>query len=43
MKNRITEMKNTLGRINNTLDDAEEWIRNPEDRIVEITNLNRKR
>ena len=30
-------MKNTLEGINSRLDDAEEWISDLEDRIVEIT------
>ena len=36
-KNIITEMKNTLEGINSRLNDTEEWIRELEDRVAEIT------
>ena len=37
MKNTIAEMKNTLEGINSGISEAEEWISDPEDRMVEIT------
>ena len=37
MKNTITEIKNTLEGINSRVTEAEEWISEMEDRIVEIT------
>ena len=36
-KNTITEMKNTLEGINSRINEAEEWISELEDRVVEIT------
>lgn len=36
-------MKNTLERINRKSDDAEQWISNQEDRIVELTQLEDKK
>ena len=41
MKTTVTEMKNTLEEINSRLNDTEEWISEPGDRAVEITELNR--
>ena len=35
--NTITEMKNTLEGINSTITEAEEWISEKEDKMVEIT------
>ena len=35
--NTITKMKNTLEGINSKISEAEEWMSEPEDRIVEIT------
>ena len=37
MKNTITEMKNTLEGINSRLNDTEDWIREVQGRVVEIT------
>ena len=37
MNNTITEMKNTLERINNRITEAEEWISELQDKMVEIT------
>ena len=37
MNNTITEMKNTLKGINSRIAEAEEWISDLEDRIVEFT------
>ena len=37
MNNTITEMKNTLEGINSRITEAEEWISDLEDRMVEIT------
>ena len=36
MKNTITEMKNTLEGINSRITEAEEWISDLEERMVEI-------
>ena len=38
MNNTITEMKNTLEGINGRITEAEEWISDLEDKIVEISN-----
>ena len=37
MNNTITEMKNTLERINNRITEAEEWKSELEDKMVEIS------
>ena len=37
MNNIITEMTNTLEGINSRINEAEEWISDLEDRLVEIT------
>ena len=37
MNNTITELKNTLERINGRITEAEEWISDLEDRMVEFT------
>ena len=37
MNNTITAMKNTLKGINSTITEAEEWINDLEDRMVEFT------
>ena len=37
MKNTITEMKTTLEGINSRITEAEEWISDLEDRMVEFT------
>ena len=37
MNNTITEMKNTLKQINSRITEAEEWISEMKDRVVEIT------
>ena len=37
LKNKPTEMNNTVERINSRITEAEEWINDLEDRIVEIT------
>ena len=36
MNNTITEMKNTLEGINSRITEAEEWINDLEDRVVEF-------
>ena len=41
MKNTITEIKNTLEGTNSRITEAEEWISELEDRMVEITAENR--
>ena len=43
MKNKITEMKNTRKGINSRLNDTEEWICKPEDRVVEVTAAEQKK
>ena len=37
MNNKKTEVKNTLERINSRITEAEEWISDQEDRMVEFT------
>ena len=37
MNNTINEIKNSLEGINSTIPEAEEWINNLEDKIVEVT------
>ena len=37
MNNTITEMKNTIEGINSRIIEAEEWINDLEDRMVEFT------
>ena len=37
MNNTITEIKNTLEGINSRITEAEEWIKEMEDKVVEIT------
>ena len=37
MNNTITEMKNTLDGINSRITEAEEWISDLKDRVVEFT------
>ena len=39
MKNTIMEIKNTLEGINSRVTEAEEWISDLEDKIVEITTV----
>ena len=39
LKNTKTEIKNTLEGINSTLHDTEEWIRELENRVVEINDF----
>ena len=41
MNNTITEMKNTLEGINSRITEAEEWISDLEDRMVEFTAADR--
>ena len=41
LKNKQTEMNNTLEGINSRTTDAEEWISDLEDRMLEITAANR--
>ena len=43
LKNRQTEMNNTLERINSKITDAEEQINDLEDRMVEITAMEKKK
>ena len=42
MNNSITEMKNTLEGINNRITEAEEWICDLEDRMVEFIAVNKE-
>ena len=42
MNNTITEMKNTLEGINSRITEAEEWINELQDRMVEITAIENK-
>ena len=39
MNNTITEMKNTLEGINSRITEAEKWISDLEDRMVEFTAM----
>ena len=39
MNNTITEMKNTLEGINSRITEAEEWINDLEDRMMEFTAM----
>ena len=39
MNDTITEMKNTLEEINSRITEAEEWISDLEDRMVEFTAM----
>ena len=39
LKNTIIEIKNTLEGLNSRLDDAQDWISNLENKVVEITQL----
>ena len=39
LKNKWTEMNNTLERINNRITEAEEWISDLEERLMEITAI----
>ena len=39
MNNTINEIKNTLGRIDSRITEAEEWINDLEDKIVEINTM----
>ena len=43
LKNTITEVENTLEGTNHVLADAEEWINNLEDRIMETTQAEQGR
>ena len=43
MNNTITEMKNTLERINRRKTEAEEWMNELEDRMMEITAMEQKK
>ena len=43
LKNRVTEMRNTLEGINSRSEEAEEWISNLEDRGVESTQAEKKK
>ena len=43
LKNRVTEMRNTLEGINSRSEEAEEWISNLEDRVVESTQAEKKK
>ena len=43
MNNTITEMKNTLEGINSRITEAEEWISDLEDRMVEFTAAEQKK
>ena len=42
IKNKQTEMNNTLGGINSRITEAEEWKSDLEDRMVEITATEQK-
>jgi len=43
MNNATKEMKNTLEGTNSRIIDAEDWIREVEDRIIEINETERKK
>ena len=43
MNNIITEMKNTLEGINNRITEAEEWISELEDKVVEEQNKEKRK
>ena len=43
MNNTITEMKNTLGRINNRITEAEEQICDLEDRMMEFSTAEKNK
>ena len=43
MKNTITKIKNSLKATNSRIQEAEEWISEVEDRLVEITDAEQKR
>ena len=43
MQNTITEIKNSLEAANSRIQEAEEWISEVEDRLVEITDAEQKR
>ena len=43
MNNTITEMKNSLEGINSRITEAEEWISDQEDRMVEFTAAEQNR
>ena len=43
MDNAITEIKNTLEGINSRVTEAEEWISELEDRMVEITAMKQRK
>ena len=43
MNNTITEMKNTLEGINSRITEAEEWISDMEDRMVEFTAMEKNK
>ena len=43
MNNTITEMKNSLEGNNSRITEAEEWINDLEDKIVEITTAEQKK
>ena len=43
MNNTITEMKNTQEGINSRITEAEEWISDLEDRMVECTAVEQKK
>ena len=43
MNNTINEMKNTLEGINSRITEAEEWISDLEDRMVEFTAVEQNR
>ena len=43
LKNTIAKIKNALERIHDRLDDAEKWICNLENMIVEITEIKQKK
>ena len=42
MKNKITEVKNTLEGIDSRITEAEEWISDLEDRMMEVTARKQK-
>ena len=43
MQNTTTEIKNSRGAANSRIQEAEEWINEVEDRLVEITDVEQKR
>lgn len=43
LENAITEIKDTLEKMNSKLEDAKKWISNLKDKVVEITELEQEK